>query len=143
VGREQHDPHQLSRQTMQVERTLEGYVAASAPPRWMERLVLIDAGVAREREQLRRAHQRARQAAAGDADAFARTWRETVGAWSFDEELNELIRIHNEWFPVERRLPVDPRTRDYVLVAGRPYRRPVLDAEWALSEFPAGRSATA
>jgi hypothetical protein len=38
----------------------------------------------------------------------------------------------------ERRLPFDLRTRDYVKVNGRDYRRPLLDAAWALAEFPAG-----
>lgn len=112
---------------MRVERTLEGYVAASAPPRWMERLGQIDAGIARERRALADARTRARSAA---------EWRRTLREWRFDEELNELIRIHNEWFPVERRLPVDPRTGEYQLIAGRPYQRPVLDADWALAEFP-------
>jgi hypothetical protein len=32
---------------------------------------------------------------------------------------------------------MDMRTRDYVLVNGRSYRRPVLDSDWLLGEFPA------
>ena len=55
-------------------------------------------------------------------------------AWSF-EDLNELIRTHNEWYPVERDLPMDLRTRDYVLVNGRSYRRRELDAGWILEQF--------
>ena len=31
------------------------------------------------------------------------------------DELNELIGQHNEWYPIERDLPMDLRTRDYVL----------------------------
>lgn len=112
---------------MGIERTLEGYVAASAPPRWMERLAAIDTGIERERRELAAARARA----ASDAD-----WRRTVAAWRFDEELNELIETHNEWFPVERRLPVDPRTGEYARINGEPYQRPVLDADWALAEFP-------
>ena len=50
---------------------------------------------------------------------------------------NERIRQHNEWFPIERQLPMDPRTRDYVLIHGRSYRREPLGADWVLSEFPA------
>ena len=54
------------------------------------------------------------------------------------DELNELIRQHNEWYPIERDLPMDPRTRDYVLIRGRSYRRPELGPEWVLEQFPSG-----
>ena len=32
---------------------------------------------------------------------------------------------------------MDPRTKDYVKVGGRSYRRDPLDAEWILAQFPA------
>ena len=131
------DPIELSRHALRFQRTLEGYFRTSAPPRWMERLSEIDRGTARERARLERAWFELRHRYDGDPAAFARRWRETVEAWEFDEELNELIAQHNEWYPIERRLPFDLRTRDYVKVNGRDHRRPVLDAGWALSEFPA------
>jgi hypothetical protein len=31
---------------------------------------------------------------------------------------------------------MDPRTRDYVKIGGRSYRREPLDAAWILSRFP-------
>jgi hypothetical protein len=34
---------------------------------------------------------------------------------------------------------MDPRTRDFVLVGGAPYRRRPLDAEWILDRFPPER----
>ena len=34
---------------------------------------------------------------------------------------------------------MDIRTRDYVKVQGRSYRRPVLGPEWVLEQFPAER----
>ena len=61
---------------------------------------------------------------------------ETVRAWSF-AEVNELIERHNRNFPAEARLPMDPRTRDFVKINGRPYQRDPLDAAWALERFPA------
>ena len=128
---------QLERRRLQSARSIEGYLTGSSPPRWMERLAEIERGIARERRRLEQARRAVREACAGDQTAFAERWHATVRAWAFDEELNELIRQHNEWFPIERRLPVDPRTRDYVLINGRPYRRPVLDAAWALAAFPA------
>jgi hypothetical protein len=63
-------------------------------------------------------------------------WRRTVARWDFGE-VNELIEKHNRWYPVEARLPMDPKTRDFVQVGGRPYRREPLDAAWALARFPA------
>ena len=123
---------ELSRHATQRERSLEGYFQAGNPPRWMERLATIEHGIKAERQRL----QAAREALRGRPD-FAERWRETVAAWRFDAELNELIAEHNEWYPVERRLPIDLRTRDYVKIHGRSYRRPVLDAAWALAEFPA------
>ena len=50
--------------------------------------------------------------------------------------VNELIDKHNRWFPIEARLPMDPRSRDFVRIAGRPYRREPLDAAWVLARFP-------
>jgi hypothetical protein len=63
-------------------------------------------------------------------------WRRVAEAWDF-AGLNELIDKHNRWFPVEARLPMNPRTRDFVDVGGRPYRRDHLDAAWVLARFPA------
>ena len=39
--------------------------------------------------------------------------------------------------PVEARLAMDVRRRDYVLVNGRPYTRERLDRGWVLDRFPA------
>ena len=52
------------------------------------------------------------------------------------EAVNELIRQHNEWYPVETRLPMDPRTGDYIRRSGRSFRRPELGPEWVLERFP-------
>jgi hypothetical protein len=51
--------------------------------------------------------------------------------------VNDLIDRHNRFYPIESRLPMDPRTRDYALVGGEDYRRRPLDAAWALERFPA------
>ncbi len=126
----------LSRHARQYQRTLEGYLQAGHRPRWMERLGEIDFGVARERRRLQRAYDSLR-AEVGEEPEFARRWRAVAGSWPFDD-VNELIRQHNEWYPIERQLPMDPRTRDYVLIHGRSYRREPLDAAWVLREFPAG-----
>ncbi|MBD0348553.1 MAG: hypothetical protein ICV59_05315 [Thermoleophilia bacterium] len=73
--------------------------------------------------------------ARGDADRFARAWRAAATAWDFGQT-NALIVRHNRYFPIEARLPMDPRTGDFALVDGRPYTREPLDAEWVLERFP-------
>jgi len=127
---------EISRTRLQTQRTLEGYLRAGNPPRWMQRLGEIEQGVAAHRRRLERTRAALADECGADREAFARRWRETAERWSF-AELNELVRQHNEYFPIERQLPVDLRTRDYVLVNGRSYRRPLLDAAWILREYPA------
>jgi hypothetical protein len=127
----------LSRRSMQRRRSVEDYLMAGAPPRWMERLGQIDHGITRERRRLERVHRLLREECGEDAAAFAQRWRAVAESWDF-AELNELIRQHNDWYPIERNLPVNPRTRDYVTVGGQSYRRPVLGPAWVLEQFPAG-----
>jgi hypothetical protein len=67
------------------------------------------------------------------------SWRRLASTWDFGE-VNDLIERHNRWYPVEARLPMDPRTGDYALVNGEPYTKQPLDATWVLAQFPARRS---
>jgi hypothetical protein len=126
----------LSRRARQTARSVEAYLKAGVKPRWMERLSDIDEGIAAERRRLARAYRALQEELGDDPPAFERRWRSIARRWPFDG-LNELIAQHNEWYPVERQLPMDPRTRDYVRVGGRSYRRPVLGPEWVLEQFPA------
>jgi hypothetical protein len=128
----------LSRRARQTQRSLEAYLKAGARPRWMERVVQIDRAIAVERARLQAEYHELARACGRDAAAFARRWRERAAAYApSDPALPELIRQHNEWYPVERDLPMDPRTRDYVPIHGRSYRRPELDPVWVLQTFPA------
>jgi hypothetical protein len=129
----------LSDRARQTQRSIEAYLKAGVRPRWMERVAEVDAGIARERRRLASAYRALREECAGDGELFASCWRDTVRAWHYDAELNELIAQHNAWYPIERDLPVNPRTGEYVPVGGRSYRRPVLGAQWALELFPARR----
>jgi hypothetical protein len=128
--------HRLSDHAFQYQRTLEGYLQAGNRPRWMERLAEIEAGTSQTRRRLLRAYRDLRAEVGEDHEAFARRWRELAATWDFGE-VNERIRQHNDWFPIERRLAIDPRTRDYVKINGRSYRKRELDAGWILEEFPA------
>jgi hypothetical protein len=123
---------------LHYQRTLEGYLKAGNRPRWMERLTDIQRGTADARRRIGDAHERLRAEHAGDPAQFARRWREEAERFtSVFDELNVLIRQHNEWFPIERNLAINPRTRDYVLVNGRSYRREPIDVDWVLRHFPA------
>ena len=103
----------------------DSYLASlGGPLPYMRRLRQIEAETEAHLERLAEAY------AERDGD-----WLRTVERWDFGE-LNELIDKHNRWYPIEARLPMDPKTRDYVKVGGRPYRRDPLDAAWVLERFP-------
>ena len=126
----------LSRRARHTKRTLEAYLKAGVLPRHMQRLADIDRRTAAEKQRLRQLYLALRDDCAADAREFARRWREQAHAQRFDE-LNELIREHNEWYPAEAQLPMDPRTGNYVRLRGRSYRRRELGPAWVLEQFPA------
>jgi len=108
-------------------RSIEAVLRGDALPRYIRRAAEIERAVRAHREAL--------------AEAYAeRTghddWIATAETWDFSE-VNTLIEQHNAWYPIERDLPIDLRTRDYVLVNGHDYRKRVLDAAWVLELFPA------
>lgn len=117
----------------------DSYLASlGGPLPYMVRLREIDDQTAAHRERLARARAELAARHDGDVEAFAGEWRRTAEHWSF-AEVNALIDKHNRYFPAESRLPMDPRTGDFVLVNGESYRRPPLDAAWILVGFPAAR----
>lgn len=67
---------------------------------------------------------------------FVGAWRDHLNELELDV-VNELIRRHNRYFPVEANLPMSPRTGDYVAWGGRDWRCSPLSPEWAEQEFPA------
>lgn len=120
----------LSERTLQRQRSVESYLRGEAIPRYMQRAAEIERGLRDHRRRLLALHARL-QRECTPAGAAA-VWEERVRTWDF-EPLNALIRQHNEWYPIERDLPMDPRTRDYVLVHGRSYRRELVGPGWALA----------
>jgi hypothetical protein len=126
----------LSRRQRQTRRTLEAYLRAGVVPRYMQRLREIEQERRRHLAWLDRAYKQLLERCGGDTEAFARRWTQTARSWRFDK-VNQLVREHNEWYPIERQLPMDPRTRDYVKVRGRSYRREELGPDWVLEHFPA------
>lgn len=132
---ETYEGKPLSRRTRQTRRTVEEYIRAGTAPAYMRRLRKIERELERHKRKLDRAHRLLSESLGDRPDEFARRWSDTARGWNF-QAVNELIRQHNEWYPVERNLPLDPRTRDYVKIRGRSYRRTELGAEWVLEHFP-------
>ena len=120
--------------------TAEAYLTATRGPLpYMLRLREIEQGIADLEAALRDAWKTLANARAGDQIRFRSEWIARVEALTFDD-LNDLIDRHNRWYPVESRLPMDPRTGDYALVNGRDYRLEQLDAAWVLERLPADLS---
>lgn len=109
--------------------------ALGGPLSWMRRLRSIEIELELHQHQLAEAWQALREECGADADRFAREWRRCAERWNFDE-VNQLIDRHNRHFPAESRLPMNPRTGDFVLVNGKPYTRATVGADWILSRFP-------
>jgi hypothetical protein len=109
-------------------------LSLAGPPAHVRRLREIEEEIAAHEQALAAA--RAQLAVRCCGRELARRWRALAARWRFDA-VNELIERHNRWYPVEARLPMDPRTGDFVLVGGAPYRRRRLDAGWILERFAA------
>jgi hypothetical protein len=121
--------------------TAESYLAAlGGPLPYMQRLRQIADETAAHEEALEQRRQELAARCGRDAAAFARRWLALAERWNFSA-VNELIEQHNRWFPIEARLPMDPRTGDFALVNGEHYARRPLDAEWILARFAVERAA--
>ena len=114
----------------------DSYVASMGGPLpWMQRRRMIEDETARHERRLADAHRELAQTCRNEVE-FARRWSGIAEVWSF-HAVNELIEKHNRNFPAEARLPMDPRTGDFVRLNGKPYRLEPLDADWVLERFPA------
>jgi hypothetical protein len=125
----------LSRRARQTRRTVEAYLKAGVIPRYMQRLKEIEREKRDHRARLERAYRVLREACGDDAAEFARRWVDRAAAWDF-WWVNRLIDRHNRNYPIEANLPMDPRTGDFVLVGGEPYRKEPLDGNWILERWP-------
>ena len=109
--------------------------AIGGPLAWMRRLRKIEVALEEHEARLREARDELAAECDGDADRFAREWLALAERWDF-HDVNDLIERHNRHYPTESRLPMNPRTGDFVLVNGRPYTREPIGAEWILERFP-------
>ena len=118
----------LRRRLRNFNQEADSYLASlGGPLPYMKRLNEIERLTEEHLAALTEARERLRD----DPDA----WRRLVESWDFTD-VNDLIDRHNRWFPTEARLRMDPRTRDYVKIGGRPYQREFLDADWIRARFP-------
>jgi hypothetical protein len=116
--------------------TPDSYLASiGGPLPYMLRLVEIEKQVGLLEATLETTWRATAAECDGDATRFENRWRAEACAWNLDE-INDLIDRHNRFYPAESRLPMDPKTRDFVLVNGEDYRKPQLDAAWVLERFP-------
>ena len=125
----------LPRRLRNFSPSIEGYArSVGGPPAYAQRLRQIEDEIDDHLERLRAAHDELRLHVR-DPRERGRRWREVAARWNF-YAVNDLIEKHNRWYPVEARLAMNPRTGDFVLVGGKPYRREPLDAVWVLRLFP-------
>ncbi|HWE80127.1 MAG TPA: hypothetical protein VG265_00635 [Gaiellaceae bacterium] len=119
----------LPRRIRQFRPEADTYIASlGGPLPYMIRLREIETATGAHLARLAEA-----RADAGDDPA---AWRRRAARWRFDA-VNDLIGKHNRFYPIEARLRMDPRSRDFVKVGGRDYRLRPLDAAWILEHFPA------
>jgi hypothetical protein len=127
--------YRMGKRTVRSASSVEQYLQAGVVPRFIERSNQIEAGIHRHRKRLERAYEWAHEHHGESPDEFARYWLDLAETWRFDD-INELIDEHNRWYPAERRLPMNPRTGDYLTIGNRDWRRRRLDAAWILEQFP-------
>jgi len=70
-----------------------------------------------------------------ERERLSRVWKMVAAHWDFGV-INDLIDRHNRWYPIEARLPMDPRTGDFATRDGTSYLRWPLGPEWVLSRAP-------
>ncbi len=126
----------ISRRSLRNAASVESYLQAGVVPRFIERAQQIESGTRRHRQRLERAYEWVRKQHGGDPHAFRERWLGIAESWRFDD-VNELIEEHNRWYPAERRLPLNPRTGDYLTIGNRDWQRYPLNAAWILRQFPA------
>jgi len=87
-----------------------------------------------EEERHVRELEEAWQALAGeseDARSFARAWRVLAARWDF-RGINGLVERHNAYYPIEARVPMNPRTGGYA----KSWKLEPYDEAWVLERFP-------
>ena len=120
-------PQRLRLGPIELDKYLAGQVQGLA---YMRRLRAIEDEEARHLRELEAAWTALADETPDEA-AFALAWREAAAGWDF-RRVNDLVRSHNAYYPVEARVPMNPRTGAYA----RSWHREPYDAAWILERFP-------
>jgi hypothetical protein len=110
-------------------------LAVGGAPAWSRRLRRIDDLTDTALQELEADWRRLGRSPRQAPVEFSRLWRQRAARQDF-RQVNELIRRHNEYYPIEANLPMSVHTGDFIRPGGRDYRRPLLDAGWVLERFP-------
>ena len=111
-------------------------LAVGGAPAWSRRLRRIDELTDAALVELQAEWQKLGRASLHAPDQFATCWRRRAAEQDFSR-VNDLIRRHNEYYPIEANLPMSVHTGDFIRPGGRDYRRPLLNTGWVLERFPA------
>ena len=106
------------------------------PPAWALRLKQIHDGRVQLKATLEQewaAHARRLRGRPGD---FATAWRTFVGKLDLSR-LNTAIKKHNDYYPIEARLPILYPSAKYYVPAGVEWPQQQVTAEIILDEYPA------
>src|SRR5436190_9918644 len=95
----------ISRRTLNSPSSVEAYLQAGVMPRFIERARQIEDEMRRHRRRLARVYEWMRDKYEDQPGRFAERWKALAEHWNFDL-VNQVIAAHNEWYPVERRLPL-------------------------------------
>jgi hypothetical protein len=119
-------PQRLRLGPVELDRYFAGQLQGLA---YMRRLRAIEDEETRHLRELEEAW----HALAPETDdvGFALAWREAAAGRDF-RRINRLVALHNAFYAIEARVPMNPRTGGYA----RSWRREEYDAEWILERFP-------
>ena len=131
-----HAGRRVRPRPLPLQRSVERYVLSSGGPLpYMLRLREIEEVTASHERALAERRRELAEELGDRPEEFTRRWHTVAERWSF-ADVNDLIERHNRWYPVEARLPMDVRRRDFALVNGERYDKRPLDAAWILERFP-------
>ena len=116
---------------VELDRYLAGQLQGLA---YMRRLRAIEDEEARHLRELESAWRTLAEDERDEA-AFALAWREVASAWDL-RRINDLVAKHNAYYPIEARVPMNPRTGTYA----QRWQRGEYAAAWILERFPAVRA---
>ena len=110
--------------------------ALVGPPPWAVRLRRIEDGLERLQATVEAAWAEYARRWRGRPQEFRQHWHAYLALLDL-VPLNTLIQKHNDWYPVEARLPIVYPTGEYAIPFGVKYPQQLVTPEEILEQFPA------